>query len=86
MIYFAGSKSVSVHPSIQPGYDDNYWSQSYGFVERQNFTKHYFALIIQTNDQLNKTKTGDQLISRQEVSIIEIEQFKEEFAEYVDIN
>ena len=33
--YLASSKNVSVRPPVRPGYDDNYRSRSYRFVERQ---------------------------------------------------
>ena len=33
--YLAGSKIVSVHPGVRPGYDDKYRSRGYSFVVRQ---------------------------------------------------
>ena len=35
--YLAGTKSVFVRPPVRTGYDDNYRSRNYWFVEWQNY-------------------------------------------------
>ena len=40
MSYLSGSKSISAHLPVRPGYDDNYHSRSYGFVEWQKLEKN----------------------------------------------